>query len=781
MENSAVVFSSSRAIRHEQLKNKNQTIFLPSYITMSEFISKLCIVHGYKYIDDDSRILLLLQASDFKAFEKLQIERNFFTFTKNSSYIFKFFEELSAELYDIQNLRNADLYAEYEEHITILEELYHRYEALCNEKKVLDKIFLPKLYSFNQGFLKATKSVTINLDGYLTNFEIELLEQTALQVELQVKFFATPFNYKMQQKFGEFGFEFQSGYEYLLNLTTKEIVTQRIIEAIKNVTCESFSEDLLQIAFIKKKVYEFIQKGYEPEKIAVILPNESKAELLKSFDEKSNFNFAMGSSFKQSKIYTLLDANIKALEQDSQENIHRSQRFGRELTGIILEMYGARNDFKVIEECFYKIREFIGDKTELKIYDQELYSFLKVLPFMQDMGSKSILNLFMQRLAKSSIDDVRGGKITVMGVLESRGIAFDGVIIVDFNEGVVPKKSDKDMFLNTKIREYAQLPTMNDRENLQKHYYNMLILNAKEVAISYVKSADANPSRFLKQLQINETKNYDEHQYASLLFQRNTSKEQNEENIVVPYSFKNTKLSNTKLKTYLTCKRKFYLQYIQRLNDHKIPKDIPEEYEIGDHVHRALCSLYTKKSFYSDLGELQRDLEKELDKVCEDNEFIRYQIAMQKRVLEKFCKLEIQRFNAGYSVMATEKPLEVDYEGVILSGIIDRIDVRDGELSVLDYKTGSYAMYTKNSVTEATDFQLEFYTLLASKLGSVGECGFYDLKECKVVNETFYDEKMALLQAHIKDLLMVESIEAEKCEDTKNCLYCPYKIMCDRE
>ncbi len=781
MDNTTIVFSSSRAIRHEQLKNKNQTIFLPSYITMSEFISKLCIVHGYKYIDDDSRILLLLQASDFKAFEKLQIERNFFTFTKNSSYIFKFFEELSAELYDIQNLRNADLYAEYEEHITILEELYHRYEALCNEKKVLDKIFLPKLYSFNQGFLKATKSVTINLDGYLTNFEIELLEQTALQVELQVKFFATPFNYKMQQKFGEFGFELQSGYEYLLNLTTKEIVTQRIIEAIKNVTCESFSEDLLQIAFIKKKVYEFIQKGYEPEKIAVILPNESKAELLKSFDDKSNFNFAMGSSFKQSKIYTLLDANIKAIEQDSEENKHRARRFGNEIENIIYEMYGARNDFTVIEECFYKLREFIGDKTELKIYDQELYSFLKVLPFMQEMGSKSILNLFMQRLAKTSIDDVRGGKITVMGVLESRGIAFDGVIIVDFNEGVVPKKSDKDMFLNTKIREYAQLPTMNDRENLQKHYYNMLILNAKEVAISYVKSADANPSRFLKQLQINETKNYDEHQYASLLFQRNTSKEQNEENIVVPYSFKNTKLSNTKLKTYLTCKRKFYLQYIQRLNDHKIPKDIPEEYEIGDHVHRALCSLYTKKSFYSDLGELQRDLEKELDSVCEDNEFIRYQIAMQKRVLEKFCKLEIQRFNAGYSVMATEKPLEVEYEGVILSGIIDRVDVRDGELSVLDYKTGSYAMYTKNSVTEATDFQLEFYTLLASQLGSVSECGFYDLKECKVVNETFFEEKMALLQSNIKDLLMIESIEVQKCEDTKNCLYCPYKIMCGRE
>ncbi|MEJ2414765.1 MAG: PD-(D/E)XK nuclease family protein, partial [Sulfurimonas sp.] len=104
MDNTTIVLSSSRAIRHEQLKNKNQTIFLPQYITMGEFISKLCIVSGYKHIDDDSRILLLLQASDFKEFAKLQIERNFFTFTKNSSYIFKFFEELSAELYDIKNL-----------------------------------------------------------------------------------------------------------------------------------------------------------------------------------------------------------------------------------------------------------------------------------------------------------------------------------------------------------------------------------------------------------------------------------------------------------------------------------------------------------------------------------------------------------------------------------------------------------------------------------------------------------------------------------------------------
>jgi len=137
MDEKTIVLPSARAIRHEQLKQECHTLFLPNYITMSDFISKLALVKGYKFIDEESRILLLLEASDFQAFANLQIERNFFTFTKNSSYIFKFFEELSAELYDINLLTHADVYAEYEEHISILQELYKRYEKLCDNKKLL--------------------------------------------------------------------------------------------------------------------------------------------------------------------------------------------------------------------------------------------------------------------------------------------------------------------------------------------------------------------------------------------------------------------------------------------------------------------------------------------------------------------------------------------------------------------------------------------------------------------------------------------------------------------
>ena len=114
------ILPSSRAIRASLLKQRDANCFLPSYITMSEFLQRALLVDDYVRIDDDTRTLLLLEASDFKAFSNLHIERNFFTFTQNSSYIFRFFEELSGELVDIDSLSMADTYGDYEEHIEIL-------------------------------------------------------------------------------------------------------------------------------------------------------------------------------------------------------------------------------------------------------------------------------------------------------------------------------------------------------------------------------------------------------------------------------------------------------------------------------------------------------------------------------------------------------------------------------------------------------------------------------------------------------------------------------------
>ena len=781
MDIPTIVLPSARAIRHEQLSIEQASMFLPNYITVSEFISKLCIVKDFKICDEDSRVLLLLEASDFQEFSSLQIERNFFTFTKNSSYIFKFFEELSAELYDINNLDLADIYAEYEEHISILQELYKRYEKLCNERKILDRIFLPKLYRFNEQYASSHKNILLHLDGHLTNFEFELLERCIEFSNVEILFNTTAFNTKMQSKFEEIGIELERGYEYKISLNSKEIISKEEIIKNSKVSCESFSEALLQVAFIQKKIYDFIDKGYRAENIAVILPDEKTAELLKSFDDKGNFNFAMGEPFAKSKIYTKLNATAKLIEQDSKENSARVHRVGDELYSLLLSIYFKKSSEVDFIEFLQNTKELFSSKSELKIYEEEIHSFKNILPFMKDMSVKSLMSVFLQRLSSRAIDDIRGGKVTVMGVLETRSVHFDAVVIVDFSDKNVPKRSDKDMFLNSKIREMASLPTMSDRENLQKHYYESLINRSKEVAISFVNSSESSGSRFLKQLGIKEQNRHNEIEYANILFERAEHKNIVEKDIVQEYSFKNVKLSSTRLKTFLTCKRKYYHSYIQHINAHEIPRDMPKEYEIGNAVHLALSNLYSKKPSYSDVEELKGDLSKELDSVRGKSELDKYLIAIQKKRMDNFCENEIGRFAEGYSVEYCEESMSVEFAGMTLVGQIDRIDKRNNEIEVLDYKTGSYSLYTAKNFTEATDFQLEFYYLLAAGLGNVTGCGYYDLKESKIVQEPFLQEKLSILESNIKDLLNLEEINFEMCEDVKNCLYCDYATICQRD
>lgn len=781
MNNTTIVLPSARAIRHEQLNIEQASMFLPNYITISEFISKLCIVKDFKIYDEDSRVLLLLEASDFKEFSNLQIERNFFTFTKNSSYIFKFFEELSAELYNINSLDLADIYAEYEEHISILQELYKRYEKLCSERKILDRIFLPKLYSFNEEYAKSHNKISLRLDGHLTNFEFELLEKSTEYSNVEILFNTTDFNTKMQSRFSEIGLELESGYEYLISLNDKTIVSKTKILKNKNIVCESFSESILQVAFIKRKIYEFVQKGYKAENIAVILPNESMAEILQSFDDKSNLNFAMGEPFSKSKIYTKLNATLKVIEQDSKENDARVERVGDELYSSLLAIYYKKSNEVDFIKFLESSKENFKNKNELKIFQEEIHSFKNIMPAMKDMGVKSLFSVFLQRLASRTMDDIRGGKVTVMGVLETRSVHFDAVIIVDFSDKNVPKRSDKDMFLNTKIRENASLPTMGDRENLQKHYYETLINRSREVAISFVNSSESSESRFLKQLNIKENNLYNEIDYANILFDKNKQISVEEKEIIKEYSFKNVKLSSTRLKTFLTCKRKYYYKYIEHINSHDIPRDMPKEYEIGNAVHLALAELYRKKSTYKNLDELKSDLSKELDDVRGKSELDKYLIAMQKKRMDSFCEAEIKRFNDGWSVAFCEENMSVEFAGMTLMGQIDRIDKRKNEIEVLDYKTGSYSLYNKNNFSEATGFQLEFYYLLAGGLGNVEGCGYYDLKESKIVPEPFLQEKLAVLESNIKDLLNIEEVNFEKCEDVKSCLFCEFSVMCGRE
>ncbi len=773
------ILPSSRAIRAAILKEKENNSFLPSYITMSDFLQRALVVEGFARVDDDTRTLLLLEASDFKAFSTLNIERNFFTFTQNSSYIFRFFEELSGELVDINELSFADTYGDYEEHIEILKELFFRYKDLCQQKKILEPIFLPENYTLNHAYIQSQEEIMLVVEGYLTNFELQVLQECAQIVPLKLRFYANVFNTKMQEKLQALGIEVLEDKNQIINLSTKVIEGSGPIRSNALISCESFSQRLLQASFIKQKVQEFIDKGIEPEKIVVVLPNENFAEHLKRFDEKCNFNFAMGESLRSCNFLQALDAVTQYLDNKSVQNRSRLNRIGVGLAEGLQSKYKAQMaglDFELLLQPFVELEK---NKAVKKILEEEFFYFEKLLPILQESTFKSALHLFINRLKNRTTDDVRGGKITVMGVLETRSVSYDGVIVVDFNEGTVPRKSEKDLFLNSSTRVKAGLPGAQDRESLQKLYYNNLFLRAKEVAISYVSAADAVPSRFLTQLGISTHNTFDETQWAGILFKAQTKRELEEKEIVAEYDFTKHNLSATGLKSFLTCKRRFYHRYIDGLSEHEIETDLPAEHEIGTALHDALQEVYETKSRFTDKKELSAAIEGALRRASADTVLDKYLQKMWMKRLDAFMDNEIERFKEA-EVMACEKSLSKEVCGIRLNGNIDRIDRTLDGLEVLDYKSGKYPSYSAKTVERATDFQLEFYYLLAQHEGEVKSCGYYDLKTGKVITEDLLETKLELLYEHLNGLRETKVFDFEKTDELKECSYCPYIQLCGR-
>ena len=260
---------------------------------MGELISRAVLVEGFENVDSDTRTLTLLEAADFDVFSELQIDRNFFTFTKNAAYLFRFFEELSGELVEIDALDAADTYGDFAEHIEILKLLRERYKNLCMSRKILERIFLPEYYTLNTEWLAAQEGFEITAEGYLTNFELRLLREMSAATPVLLRFEATPYNGKMQRKLASYGIETAEGHRYGIDLAVMKITeTEKTVSSV-DIRATPLSERILQSSFVKQKVYEMVNGGIAPERIAVVLPDEGFVPLLRPFDTEGNLNFAM--------------------------------------------------------------------------------------------------------------------------------------------------------------------------------------------------------------------------------------------------------------------------------------------------------------------------------------------------------------------------------------------------------------------------------------------------------------------------------------------------------
>ncbi len=780
-DNILEVYPTSRAVRERLMEKISNNALLPKSVTIGEFEKKSVLVEGKTAIDEETRVTLMQEASKFENFKELNIDREFFAFLKNSRYLFSFYEELAVEMTDIRTLKNFDTYAHYHEHLEILDTLRKRYTKLLSERNYYDKMTLPSLYKLNERYIRSFGKIELYLEGYLSKFEISLFFQISKLTHLIVHLHTNRFNQKMIDIFQKEGFEIQQDFYYRLDITHKKILTQEVPKNENTVYEISTVENAVEeVAFIKKRVYDFIQKGYQPENIAVILPKSSMSELIDLFDEENNFNFAMGFSFRKSLIYKKLSALYDYFHDQNYQNRYRLLALGYDMQEVheIIEDWGKKSE---INKAGVVIKELVekSENEEYEIFENELYLFERLLPSLSNYPFHKILHLFLNRLSKRSIDDTRGGKITVMEILETRAVKKDAVIVIDFNEGVLPSSSKKDLFLTSYIRNACGLPTVSDRENLQKYYYKRVFDQAKEVSLCYILDEQNQPSRFLDEL-LNSYKLSVNGDLKKVLLPFHKQKSHFiQDDLILEYDFEKIELSATRLKCFLDCKRKYYFKYIKNLSEFEIPKDQDDERIIGTYLHEALKFAFEKKDAYFVEEELLLELQRYLYPISENGITLRFLIDTWLEKLKPFISNEVARFSDGFRVFCVEKSFTYKFQNLTISGKIDRIDIKNDKLFIIDYKSGKIPKQTLKTLHKSSNFQLQFYYLLLKDQNDVFDAFYYDLNEAKLINEPLFNEKLELLYEHLTTLGKKE-YNFTMCEDLKKCLFCPYQKICNR-
>ncbi|MGL2684503.1 ATP-dependent deoxyribonuclease AddB [Helicobacter pylori] len=763
------VFSSTRRLKHFYLEQGEG--FLPNAMSMGNFFEQAFYIPNKKKIPNNARLILMIDTIKAIAKEKKSIleglllfENSFLGYLESTSFLFDLFDELSSACIKLNELSSKDIYLDYEKHLEVLEMIYDRYVKKLEELGFYDKIMQEKPTILKE-FFEHFSSIEWYLDGFMSVFERQCLLEVAELVPITLHLSCDKYN----QKFLEFlNLKLETDCDYSIDFKTQKILSQTFNDQKIEPKLYANSSYLKQSALVLQTIEEYLQKDNDPNKMAIITPNADFLPFLKLLDQNNNLNFAMGLGAKNSPYYTEL---VKILEDlEASGDLSASPLLDLEnLTLPLLEQQSSK------------------EKVPLKeVHSQIMHQYHLLKDTLKNYSLKDLLHLYLQEFeANFRLDDSSGGKIRVMDTLETRGMQFDKIVIVDFNETCVPSLKDCDLFLNSALRQSLNLPTLLDKKNLQKHYYYQLFKNSKEITLSYIESETSKVSNMLLELNLHIEPIKD----AYTLFETSPLKDYQEEEIkaAIPKDFS---FSASSLNAFLTCKRRFYYHYIKRFKES--PKD-ENNSAVGSLLHELLKEAYEKdKNPYA--------LEERLIWLLETRENItpkeRLDTLVALKKIQAFYLKEKERFKAKIKILDLEKSFETIIQGVIFKGRIDRIDkTADNEIILLDYKFKSDLKLDNMSEKQrkslspieiaqiSTDYQMAIYAFALKNLGyrEPIKAFFYDLRKGELLeeDELVLQAKMDHLEFSLIPKLKQE-IDFEKTSEVKDCEYCSFKDMCNR-
>ena len=338
-------------------------------------------------------------------------------------------------------------------------------------------------------------------------------------------------------------------------------------------------------------------------------------------------------------------------------------------------------------------------------------------PFIDQL---SLLILVFRALIKEEKIDFLGEPlegIQFMGLLETRLLDFDNVIITNLNEGILPAGKNNDSFLPFDLKKKFKLPTFLENDAIYTYHFYRLLQRAKRVYLLYNTQSDGlnsgEMSRFLYQLKY--LKQHPQPAMEKLVGlnynppQTPISEIKKTEEIMERlHAIAEKGFSPSSLSLYLRNPLTFYYQRVLGIQQNNRMESTINPMDKGNLVHGVLEQLYLpyqnqnltltdfdqmKKQVAMVLEEHYRKIYHGTPKIIGRNYII---FEVLKKSIMDFLTLEEQAVKQGNQIKILF--LEHQFEQIIhppnidfpvkLVGVVDRIDLYNGQLRIIDYKTG---------------------------------------------------------------------------------------------
>ena len=316
--------------------------------------------------------------------------------------------------------------------------------------------------------------------------------------------------------------------------------------------------------------------------------------------------------------------------------------------------------------------------------------------------------------------------LQVMGVLETRNIDFDNVLLLSCNEGNMPKGVNDASFIPYAIRKAHSLTTIDHKVAIYSYYFHRLLQRAQNITILYNSATEdghtGEMSRFMLQMLVESG-----HKIERLSLQAGQMP-----NVLQPHAVEKTdsimqqlmkldKLSPTAINRYLRCQLLFFYNTVAGLKESDEETDDIDNRTFGNIFHKGSQLIYEQlmdanftvsenaiKDFLAEKSALQRIVDRtfneELFKVANANQHPQYNglQLINRGVIISYLKklLQMDLSLTPFRILAMEKPVEQEVvfnvdcktHTLTIGGYVDRLDeVEEGNgkvIRVVDYKTG---------------------------------------------------------------------------------------------